>query len=1485
MNPRLSIITLCLLFASAFFSCVDMAPTKEVRFIDSLNQQAYLFRYKNIDSSFWFAQEAYREVSLYSQGKAEACNNLAFCAFMRMNFEMAERLHKQAYDLTKNELELLIADVGLMKVYQRTAMNKEFYDYRNSAIRRMKRIDEDRNLFVDSHERTRLNYAFSEFSIVSAIYYFYLQQQPEAVASLNEIKLEDDLAADTSQLLYYHYIKGSAALCGGETPELRKINEFDELYTTWRMASQHKYVYFEGNGIQGLANLMITPGNFALFQTRRLHALNQFGVNIDTLLPLRLAEISLKKFRRYNDLYQIAAAYVTIGKYLNTHGRYSEALDTLTKALNCVNYHHQLYYSQHHDSLHVDILRPFIDRDTLYTELSWMGKGKIKTVPEWISRIREQLSVSYAGMGMKIPSDYNRNIYLAILEYTRQDKLFESRYQALELESRQLNLLLFFVILGLLCVLVLFWIFNKRSKKRNLMHISRLKLTLDICQKITASIPATISEEEEIVQAITVAIQPDMEKLFGVRAISVKLGDGERMAVDDHIINEFLKSDFSLYVPDKELPIGLLTLYTLRKLTKDEHALIRVITPYIAWALDNGMTFISLGDEQKILEKQRYVYEQHIARNKRQNLIKKSCMAIVNGINPYIDRIINETHKLTNKGFINSATIKNEKIQYIDELVTTINEYNDILALWIKMKQGTLSLNIENFMLDELFLLVGKGRRTFDMKHQVLDIRPTDAVVKADKALTLFMINTLTENARKYTAEGGTIRVGARVTDEYVEISIEDNGSGLSAADVARILGEKVYDSRIIGLDNTANPEELKQNKGSGFGLMNCKGIIEKYRKTNGLFRVCQFSVESTVGKGSRFYFRLPQGVRKMLSVLTFFLLSATFVSCNNDSSSMKDSVSTDSVTTDSAKGYETLLNEASLFADTAYYCNVIEDYSLALQFADSAINRLNRHYKKYARFPHAYMSLYGDGRTPAEIEWWNTMFDSDFHVILDIRNEASVSLLALKKWEAYGYNNAAYTSLYKLLGEDQSLEDYCRQLERSTTNKSVGIILCLFLLTSLLIGYYIIYVRKRLINRFNLEQVLEVNKTVFASSLLRSQETTEVVLREEETLKEIPQHIVDKSFDSVNELLMIDSIGIAVYNETAHKLEFTSNPRSEAMPHVVQCCFDEQTHLYEDTLQALPLIVDAGSNRQCVGVLTIGKQERGDQEADRLLIELIARYVAIVVFNAVVKLAMRYRDIESAHEETRRASLEDNLLHVQNMVLDNCLSTIKHETIYYPNKIKQIIDKTQLQNLSPAEEKENIEAIAELIEYYKGIFTILSSCASRQLEEVTFRRSTICVTDLFEHAEKYFRKMSKNHPNRIFLSFQPVEALVMGDLQLLCFLFENLIDEALSAPCDGELELQARFDGEYVRFLFTDKRRQKTVEELNQLFYPNLSRMTAGVQGELAGTEYLVCKQIIRDHDEFALRRGCRINAEPAVGGGFTVYFTIPKRETKVIK
>lgn len=1439
MSSRFPLYIIGIVLFASFFSCTDMVPTKEVRLIDSLNGKAYAYRYRSLDSSYKYANEAYRQVNFYKSGKAEASNNLGFCAFMAMDFDRAEALHKEVYKLTKNELELLIADIGLMKICQRTAMNKEFYDYRNSALKRMKRIREESDLFADRHEALRLDYAFTEFFIVSSIYYYYLQQRQEAITSLNRIP-EDEALTDTNQLLYYHYIKGSASLVEATKPEDRKMREFDQLYITWRTAVQTNHPYFEGNGLQGLANLMVSPNNFELFRTRRGYALDQFGFPVDSLLPLRMAQRALEKFREYNDLYQIAGAYVSIGKYMNEHGRYTEALDTLAKALDCVNQHHMLYY--HHAADTLDKLHVFVEGDTTYTGVPWIMQEDVRTVPEWISRIREQLSVSYAGLGMKYASDYNRNIYLDILNYTRQDKELESRYLSLEADSRQMTLVLSLVIVGLVLVVILWWFFNKRSKIRNQVDVERLQRILTLCRDITSSIPMNVP-----------LIQQGIDQLFG-------------------------KGRLQLEIPEE----GKAALVPLHRLNRDEKALVHVLEPYIVWAADNEQMVEALSDERMQLEKQRYVYEQHIAGNKRQNLIKKACLAIVNGINPYIDRILNEVHKLTERGYIDNAKIKKEKYQYIDELVTTINEYNNILALWIKMKQGTLSLNIETFSLNELFELLGKGRRAFEMKNQKLEIEPTTVMVKADRALTLFMINTLAENARKYTLEGGTIKVYARTTeDAYVEISVEDNGRGISEEDVAHIIGEKVYDSRVIGMKNAADPEVLKENKGSGFGLMNCKGIIEKYKKTNDLFRGCVFDVESELGKGSRFYFRLPSGVRKAMGVLLLcLLLPLGMVSCLHDPiPPMLQDGDSIVVVTDSA--YEDLLDVASDYANAAYFANVDENYELALQYIDSAMLFLNEHYEKYARpdRPHRYMKLVGEG-TPAEISWWNELFDSDYHVILDIRNEAAVAFLALKQLDAYSYNNSAFTDLYKLQGEDQTLEAYCRQLERSNTNKTVGIILCFVLLIVSLVGYYFLYMRKRLQNRLNLEQVLEINQKVFAASLVRpqEQENAEALQREESTLKEIPQRIVDEAFGSVNELLTIDRMGIAVYNETTHRLEYASRPGQE-MPEMVEQCFSSGKYLSEQHLQAIPLMVEAGGEHQCVGVLYLERREGTEQETDRLLFELVARYVAIVVFNAVVKLATKYRDIESAHEETRRASWEDSMLHVQNMVLDNCLSTIKHETIYYPNKIKQIVGRLNAQNLSETEEREAVETMTELIEYYKGIFTILSSCASRQLEEVTFRRTVIPVQELLDAAGKYFKKLMKNRPERIELEIEPMEAKVIGDVNQLRFLLENLIDEALTVREDGVIRLQARKDNEYVRFLFTDTRREKSVEELNQLFYPNLARMTSGEKGELRGTEYLVCKQIIRDHDEFAGRRGCRINAEPAEGGGFTVYFTIPRR------
>ena len=156
---------------------------------DSLNELSYEMRYKSLDRAERLANEAWREAAGgTSSQRAEALNNRAFCAFMRMDFERASALYRQASEASGNEVERLAADVGMMKICQRTSMNKEFYDYRNSARRRIRRINEDGQL-LEGRLKKRMNYALSEFHIVSGIYYYYLEQDEEALDSIDSVPL------------------------------------------------------------------------------------------------------------------------------------------------------------------------------------------------------------------------------------------------------------------------------------------------------------------------------------------------------------------------------------------------------------------------------------------------------------------------------------------------------------------------------------------------------------------------------------------------------------------------------------------------------------------------------------------------------------------------------------------------------------------------------------------------------------------------------------------------------------------------------------------------------------------------------------------------------------------------------------------------------------------------------------------------------------------------------------------------------------------------------------------------------------------------------------------------------------------------------------------------------------------------------------------------------------------------------------------------
>ena len=392
-----------------------------------------------------------------------------------------------------------------------------------------------------------------------------------------------------------------------------------------------------------------------------------------------------------------------------------------------------------------------------------------------------------------------------------------------------------------------------------------------------------------------------------------------------------------------------------------------------------------------------------VEKSERRHLDQRAKVSMVMSVLPLIDRIRHEVSRL---GRVDAADSQ-ESLDYIRELTDKINEQNDMLTQWIQLRQGELNLHIESFPLQPLFDIVARGRTSFEIKGVTLTVTPTDAVVKADRVLTLFMINTLADNARKFTPQGGEVTVSASEQTDYIELSVQDTGCGMTPEQLA-----SVFDHKVIG--------------DHGFGLMNCKGIIEKYRKMSQLFSVCQLSAESQQGRGSRFFFRLPKGIKRVwVGIVCLVGLVGSVPAAAIDYRS-----------------------QAHIFSDSAYFCNVNGQYQRTLQFADSCRNCLNQYYLKH--HPYGRQLMLANGNTsplPAEIQWLHDSVDINYQVILDIRNESAVAALALHEWQLYTYNNKVYTQLFKELSADNTLTDYCRIMQQSQSNKRIAIILLIVIL------------------------------------------------------------------------------------------------------------------------------------------------------------------------------------------------------------------------------------------------------------------------------------------------------------------------------------------------------------------------------------------------------------------------------------------------------
>ena len=112
-----------------FFSSACTAQ-KSRSLVDELNEKSYLFHYKDLDSTNYYATKALKLSEGYGAGHAEALNNIAFVSTAKMNYNEAKTQLFEAQKVTDNQIELLISDIMFMRLCQRQSKNKEFYDYK-----------------------------------------------------------------------------------------------------------------------------------------------------------------------------------------------------------------------------------------------------------------------------------------------------------------------------------------------------------------------------------------------------------------------------------------------------------------------------------------------------------------------------------------------------------------------------------------------------------------------------------------------------------------------------------------------------------------------------------------------------------------------------------------------------------------------------------------------------------------------------------------------------------------------------------------------------------------------------------------------------------------------------------------------------------------------------------------------------------------------------------------------------------------------------------------------------------------------------------------------------------------------------------------------------------------------------------------------------------------------------------------------------------
>jgi PAS domain S-box-containing protein len=190
-----------------------------------------------------------------------------------------------------------------------------------------------------------------------------------------------------------------------------------------------------------------------------------------------------------------------------------------------------------------------------------------------------------------------------------------------------------------------------------------------------------------------------------------------------------------------------------------------------------------------------------------------------------------------------SEQSRNDYLQVLKTSSERIYSLLENLLGWSRSQQNKLHLKPRNLSASELItrnidLLAASARQ----KDIGIEFHPDhDQQVFADENSIDLVIRNLISNAIKFTPSGGSINIRISRENHLVTFEIADTGVGISPEALENLFNPESFTSTF----GTAN------EKGTGLGLKLCADFVHK---NDG-----KIWVESSAGKGSRFYFTLPE--------------------------------------------------------------------------------------------------------------------------------------------------------------------------------------------------------------------------------------------------------------------------------------------------------------------------------------------------------------------------------------------------------------------------------------------------------------------------------------------------------------------------------------------------------------------------------------------------------------------------------------------------